>query len=129
MTFPTASTKKQYGKLGSPVEGTTTWQVNQILELSELARGCTPWEALQLRSSALLEFLRLHTSLVSGSPLPAYWPHAKELDELRAKVAKYETALRTIANYRDENLSTKHGPIRPHARDFEDVETIARGGR
>jgi len=40
----------------------------------------------------------LDSSLTSGSTLPEQWPHAKELEELRAKVARIEridTALET----------------------------------
>lgn len=50
----------------------------------------------------------LDSALTSGSPLPAQWPQAKELEGLRAKVAKYEKALddrRTVegwANAPDE---------------------------
>jgi hypothetical protein len=49
----------------------------------------------------------------------------RRLAALEAKAARYEKALRSIATYRDENLFTKHGPLRPTARDFDDVETIA----
>jgi hypothetical protein len=85
------NTAPQDGSLGLPVEGTTTWMVNQILEFSELARGIAPWESLQLRSSALLEFLRLHQALTSGAPLPEQWPQAAELATLRQRLADRET--------------------------------------
>jgi len=89
MTLPESTTTTD-GAFGTSVEGTATWLVNQILLLSIAARGIDPSESLRLRASALLEFRRLHEALTSGSTLPDQWPHAKELEELRAKVARIE---------------------------------------
>ena len=67
---------------------------------------------------ALMSLYSLHDALTSGSPLPEQWPQAQEIEELREKVAKYESALREIACYRIDALNKCQGI------DHEDVKII-----
>ena len=86
-------------------ERTTTEIVERIEQLQEDRGGEEAHEIAEL-------FIDLDAVLTSGSPLPAQWPHAKKIEELRAKVAKCELALHEIRSYR--SLATEAGQYVAH---------------
>lgn len=90
---------------------TTTEILENICDLIESGDIDEGWEALEALEA-------LDDMLTSGSPLPAQWPQAKELEELRAKVAKHEKALRAIGEHQAAAIENGRG------LDHEDVEEL-----
>jgi hypothetical protein len=80
-------------------ERTTTEIVERIEQLQEDRGGEEAHEIAEL-------FIDLDAAL------PAQWPHAKKIEELRAKVAKCELALHEIRSYR--SLATEAGQYVAH---------------
>lgn len=93
-------------------------------ELLAAVRGYIIDEDQVGTSAALVE---LERALMRGSPLPAQWPHAKELEELRAKVAGYEEALNEIRALQripkpiDPELSTLRAKVAKYEEALVDI--------
>jgi hypothetical protein len=78
-------------------ERTTTEMLASALEnADEFSCSAIPRTRLQEAEWACEALNELNSKLLNGSPLPKQWPQAREIEELRAKVAKYEWALGCI---------------------------------